>query len=635
MRTKAGIGLCIALSIVAVAFTTDKAWGAIGYAVNAVPSTINLGQNVTITVSWNGGTAGASYAFRITVTKPNGQGSAWTSLTTNANSTGGGAVAINYPQPFASWTMVSGTINTDIEKTYGITVDRTTPNPVQTGVATTSFVVTHLISVAITSPSGGANLYRGSGATITALLSDARGLPVTTGSATATTPKGTLPLSQTQPGSYSGQYLIQLGDAIGPWNITVTGTLVGGNYGSSSTIVTISSAQLIVLGLATTNAYQAPTSDFNPGDSLYATFRVAYSSSGFLGQGAFNLQVRNPSGAFVANLTSIYDSNRGLYYTPSGFQITSGDPGGAWDLVFPANSLNDSYGNSGPSTPVTYRFQVHQPVSPVSTISPFFYAVIALAIGGGLGTTVFLKRFNETTRPFDDLFKLTGGELQPPMSLMLAGNAGAGTSTLGLQLLYRDLKAGKPCGLLSYDAFPSEVQKRMKGMGWDITPYLEQGDLRVLDIYSALAGVESGTIRDPTDFTEISIQVTNMLDKTKGPTTVLLDSVTPIFNSAQAKDCVNFLQVIAAKVKNSGGKFIFTSTKGSMPEDARLTIESLVDGVIDLNLVKKGKSLTRFLQVRKMPGREISSAETEFEMVPGKGILFLKQRIPLGFPAKK
>ena len=635
MRTKAGIALCIALSIVALAFTTDKAWGAIGYAVNAVPSTINLGQNVTITVSWNGGTAGASYTFRITVTKPSGSGSAWVSLSRSANSTGGGVVAITYPQPLSSWTQVSGTINTDIEGTYMVSVDKTSPNPVQTGVATTSFAVTHLISVAITSPSGGANLYRGSGATMTALLSDARGLPVTTGSATATTPKGTLPLSQTQPGSYSGQYLIQLGDAIGPWNITVTGTLVGGNYGSSSTIVTISSAQLIVLGLATTNAYQAPTSDFNPGDSLYATFRIAYSSSGFLGQGAFNLQVRNPSGAFVANLTSIYDSNRGLYYTPSGFQITSSDPGGAWDLVFPANSLNDSYGNSGPSTPVTYRFQVHQPVSPVSTISPFFYAVIALAIGGGLGTTVFLKRFNETTRPFDDLFKLTGGELQPPMSLMLAGNAGAGTSTLGLQLLYRDLKAGKPCGLLSYDAFPFEVQKRMKGMGWDITPYLEKGDLRVLDIYSALAGVESGTIRDPTDFTEISIQVTNMLDKTKGPTTVLLDSVTPIFNSAQAKDCVNFLQVIAAKVKNSGGKFIFTSTKGSMPEDARLTIESLVDGVIDLNLVKKGKSLTRFLQVRKMPGREISSAETEFEMVPGKGILFLKHRIPLGFPAKK
>jgi len=293
LRTKAGIALCIALSIVAVAFTTDRVWGAIGYAVNAVPSTINLSQNVTITVSWNGGTAGTTYTFKVTVTKPNGQGSAWTSLSGSANSTGGGSFAMTYPHPLSSWTQVSGTVNTDIEGPYMVSVDKTSPNPAQTGVATTSFAVKHLISISITSPSGAANLYRGSGATITALLTDASGVPVTTGSATATTPKGTLPLSQgAQPGTYSGQYLIQLGDAIGPWNITVTGTLAGGNYGSKSTIVTILSAQLIVLGMATTNAYQAPTADFNPGDSLYATFRIAYSSSGFLGQGTFNIQVR-------------------------------------------------------------------------------------------------------------------------------------------------------------------------------------------------------------------------------------------------------------------------------------------------------------------------------------------------------
>src|SRR3989475_8456216 len=150
---------------------------------------------------------------------------------------------------------------------------KTSSNPFQTGVATASFVVTHLVSVTITSPSGGGNLYRGNGATITALLTDARGLPVTTGSATATTPKGTLPLSQgAQPGSYSGQYLIQLGDPIGPWNITVTGTLAGGNYGSRFTIVAISSTQLILLGLATPNAYQAPTSELHPAHSLSSPF---------------------------------------------------------------------------------------------------------------------------------------------------------------------------------------------------------------------------------------------------------------------------------------------------------------------------------------------------------------------------
>src|SRR2546427_11880211 len=103
------MALFIALSIVAVAFTTDRVWGAIGYAVNAVPSTINLSQNVTITVSWNGGTAGTTYTFQVTVTKPNGQGSAWTSLSGSAHSTGGGTLAMTYPHPLSSWAQDPGT----------------------------------------------------------------------------------------------------------------------------------------------------------------------------------------------------------------------------------------------------------------------------------------------------------------------------------------------------------------------------------------------------------------------------------------------------------------------------------------------------------------------------------------------
>jgi len=201
--------------------------------------------------------------------------------------------------------------------------------------------------------------------------------------------------------------------------------------------------------------------------------------------------------------------------------------------------------------------------------------------------------------------------------------------------LHKDLVAGKYCGLLSYDAFPAEIKRRMRDMGWDITPYLENGHLAILDIYSALAGVEGTAIREPTDFTEISIQTTHMIEKAKGPITLLLDSVTPMFNSATTKDCINFLQVIAAKVKNSGGIFIFTATKGSIPEEARLKIESLADGVIELSLVKRAKSLTRFLMVKKISGRQISSMETEFEIVTGKGIVLVKQRFPLGFLAKK
>jgi KaiC/GvpD/RAD55 family RecA-like ATPase len=636
LNKKVILSLCIICSIAFLSLTIQNSWGAPTYTVSAAPSTVNLAQNVTITVSWNGGTAGVTYTFKITVNKPGGTGSAWASVSRAANSTGGQSVAVTYPNPASTWTLVSGTVNTDLEGTYGITVDKTAPNPVATGVATTTFIVKHDISVAITSPSPSVSFYRGSTVTITASLTDVNGQRITTGSALASTPRSSLGLTQTSsPGTYSAQYQIQLGDTLGNWNLTVSGTMPGGNYGSSTIYVTILPAQLIVSSLATFNAQGNPTADFSPGDSLYATFRIAYSSSGFLQQGSFDLQVRDPSGTSVANLLAIYDPNRDLFYDPSGFQISSSDPAGAWELIVPTNSLNDSYGNVGPSSSVTYRFQIHQPQSTSSVISPVYFALAALAIGGGLGATVVARQFNKVKSPFDDLFKLTGGAIQAPSAVMISGDSGSGTTTMALQLLHKDLVAGKYCGLLSYDAFPAEIKRRMRDMGWDITPYLENGHLAILDIYSALAGVEGTTIREPTDFTEISIQTTHMIEKAKGPITLLLDSVTPMFNSATTKDCINFLQVIAAKVKNSGGIFIFTATKGSIPEEARLKIESLADGVIELSLVKRAKSLTRFLMVKKISGRQISSVETEFEIVTGKGIVLVKQRLPLGFLAKK
>jgi len=394
-------------------------------------------------------------------------------------------------------------------------------------------------------------------------------------------------------------------------------------------MVMISSSQLIVSSLSTFNEYGTPTADFSSSDTLYASFTISYPTGGYLTTGSFTVRVEDPSGTTTTTLSSIYDPTRNLFYTPSGYHVSASDVAGSWELVFPAQSLNDSYGNTGPSAALTYRFVVHQPQNQV-VINPFYYAMAALALGGSLGTTVFLKRFNSTTGPFDDLFKLTGGEMQPPATLMIASDSGAGSTTMALELLWRDLSKGKFCGLLSYDAFPAEISKRMRDMGWDTSEYLKTGKLQILDCYSALAGVEGSPIRDPTDFTEVSIQVTGMIEKAKGPVTIVLDSVTPIFNSSAAKDCINFLQVLGAKVKNAGGIFIFTATKGSIPEEARSKIEALADGVMELNMIKRASSLRRTLQVKKMAGRQTSTMETGFEIVQGKGIVMRKQRIPIG-----
>ncbi len=588
-----------------------------------------------ITFAIAGGSANTAYTFRFTVTKPAGAGQAYVDESFPTDPTGGYTQVLTYPVNTPNWNAITGTARTDVPGNYNVTVVETAPKSVTTGFPSATFRVTNVLTVRIITPTQGSTIQRGTTANFAVTVADVNGQNITDAQVSVSIPGGgQLALSPTTPsGTYSGSYRVQRSDPLGSWNITATAyspiPSLTNNFGTYSLAVTVNPSQLIVSSLSTYNEFGTPTADFSSSDTLYASFTVSYPTGGYLTTGSFIVHVDDPSGASTTTLTSIYDPTRNLFYTPSGFQVSASDPAGSWELVFPAQSLNDTYGNTGPAATITYRFVVHQQQNQI-VINPFYYVIATLALGGTLGTTVFLKRFNSTTGPFDDLFKLTGGEMQPPATLMIVSDSGAGSTTMALQLLYRELSRGKSCGLLSYDAFPAEISRRMRDMGWEITEYLKTGQLKILDCYSALAGVEGSLIKDPTDFTEVSIQVTGLIEKAKGPITILLDSVTPIFNSSAARDCINFLQVIGAKIKNNGGIFIFTATKGSMPEDVRSKVEAMSDGVIELNLIKRSNSLQRTLQVKKMAGRQTSSIETGFEIVQGKGIMIRRQRIPTG-----
>jgi KaiC/GvpD/RAD55 family RecA-like ATPase len=596
------------------------------YTISASPTTINEDDgNVVITFTMAGGLPTTPYTFQFTVTNPLGSTS-YCDVSFPTDPTGSYTEVLLYPNNIPNWV---GNPATSLAGNYNVTVVETAPSSITTGFPNATFTVTNQLTVRLITPTQGMTIPRGGTTSFATTVYDVNGNPLTNAQVSVSTPSGQLlPLTATTPaGTYSGSYTVQESDPSGSWNITATAyTPPSGNFGVYSVTVNVNPSQLIVASLSTYNANGAPTADFSPGDTLYASFTVAYPTGGDLTAGAIAISVENPSGTIVATLSSIYDPTRELFYTPSGFQVSNSDPAGPWELVFPAQSLNDSYGNSGPTNTVTYRFVIHQQTQSVDSI---YYIIAALALGGSLGTTLFFKSFNSTTGPFDDLFKLTGGEMPSPGSLMIVSDSGAGSTTMALQLLYRDLSRGKCCGLLSYDAFSSEIIKRMRGMGWDVAEYLKRGQFKILDCYSAVAGVESSLVKDPTDFTEVSLQVSDMIEKANGPVTIVLDSVTPILNLATPKACINFLQVIGAKIKNSGGEFIFTAAKGAMPEDVLSKLGAMADGVIELNLMKRSNSLGRTLQVKKMVGQRNSSVETGFEIVQGRGIVIRKQRLPV------
>src|SRR5213080_813271 len=610
--------VALALSIMLV--VAPPVAGVAPYSLTISPSvTVSLGSTITITLAVSGGTRNSAYTVIFHVVKPNGTGSATVPRTITTDNRGNGAVTQFYYDP--SFTAASGTVATDVGGVYNVYVNQTSPTSIGT-VATGQFTVSSALNVVISQPVPGTVLQRGQTTIISATVSALSG-PDNAASVYANTPSsGRLLLPQTSPGVYTLNYLVSSSDPTGSWTIVVQANDTIGNSGMSSPVtVAIAKNYLIIDSLVAYNSKGDPATSFSPGDTIHAFFRIRYSlGTSYLTSGHYAIGLRNPSGALTANLTAAYDVSRFGFYTSTGYPVSAFDPGGTWTLIVAANSINDGFGNTGPGLATSVPLQIV--TSPLS-YWPFVVAGIVAVLGG----IVTVKRFDTSLEGFQHLDQMMGGPLPRGASILLLGDAGSGKTILSYQLLHDELESGRLCALLSYDAFPEDVQARMTEFGWDIISHLRKGRLKIIDCYSGLAGQGEGALRDPSDLTELNIQVTSFITKAKNaPVTLILDSLTPIFNGVEAKQAVNFLQTVGAKVKMTGGLFILTASKGAIPEDSIAKIKNIADGVIELTLVRSGRKGVRNLSVLKMERRRIASDTVSFEIERGRGLVFRVSR---------
>lgn len=583
---------------------------------------VSLGSMITMTLTVSGGMRNTAYAVTFDVVKPNGTGSALANKVVNTDNRGNGAVTQFYPDP--SFTAVSGTVATDVGGVYNVYVNQTSPSNIGT-VATGQFTVNSKLTVVISQPVQGSVVQRGQSTTISATVSALSG-PDNAATVYATSPSnGKLLLPQTSPGVYTLNYLVSSADPTGIWTIVVQASDSVGNSGMSSPVnITIAKNDLILDSMVAYNSKGDPSTSFSPGDTIHAFFRIRYSSgTSYLTTGQYAVGLRNTSGALVANLTAAYDTSRFGFYTSTGYPVSAFDPGGTWTLTVSANSINDGFGNTGPGLATSVPLQIV--TSPLS-YWPFAVAGIVAVLGG----IVTVKRFDTTIEGFQHLEEVIGGPLPRGASVLLLGDAGSGKTILSYQLLHDELESGRLCALLSYDAFPEDVQSRMTDFGWDIISHLRKGRLKIIDCYSGLAGQGEGAIKDPSDLTELNIQITSFIAKAKGsPVTVVLDSLTPIFNGVDEKQAINFIQTLGAKVKKTGGLFIETASKGAIPDDAAAKLKTMADGVIELGIVRSRGRSHRFLSVPKMERRRISSDSVPFQIDRTRGFVFRVSRFRL------
>jgi KaiC/GvpD/RAD55 family RecA-like ATPase len=575
-----------------------------------------------MTLSVSGGTRNTAYGVIFGVVKPNGTGSATVFRTVITDNRGNGAISQFYQDP--SFTAVSGTVATDVGGVYNVYVNQTSPTNI-INVATGTFTVSSKLNVVVSQPIQGAVVQRGQTTTISATVSALSG-PDNAASVYANTPSsGRLVLPQTSPGVYTINYLVSSSDPTGTWTIVVQANDTIGNSGMSSPVsVTIAKNDLIIDSLVAYNSKGDPATSFSAGDTIHAFFRVRYSlGTSYLFTGQYAVELRNPSGSLIANLTAAYDTSRFGFYTSTGYPVSAFDSGGTWTLAVGANSINDGSGNTGPDLATSVPLQVV--TSPLS-YWPFVVAGIVAVLGG----IVTVKRFDTSLEGFQHLEQMMGGPLPRGSSILLLGDIGSGKTILSYQLLHDELESGRLCALLSYDAFPEDVQARMTDFGWDIISHLRKGRLKIIDCYSGLAGQGEGAIKDPSDLTELNIQITAFIAKAKGgPVTVVLDSLTPIFNGVDEKQAINFIQTLGAKVKITGGLFIETAARGAIPDDAAAKLKTMADGVIELGIVRSRGRSHRFLSVPKMERRRISSDSVPFQIDRTRGFVFRVSRFRL------
>lgn len=586
-----------------------------------IPATVQRTNNESISFSANylsGGSVQIGSA-KVRFTEPSGVTSFYRTATYNSSLNAFQTVySIPANVPIGGWTVA---VDTDMfNDSYGnlgpaaSVVQSFTVSP--TNVTVSPISLGHL------------NLQRTQTQTITFSVNYLNGMRVTTGSANirlietdGTTTLMTTASYNSTVGAFQATSKIPASSEAGAWVASVDPDSFNdgyGNGGPASSVVrafTVSHANLTVTVTIASQTYTV-------GQVIPIYAKITYPDGSLLTTGNVTA---------ILSTTSVQIGTTTLTFVPGQsewvgtYTVRSNDPSG---VLLVTMKVSDSSGNSGQET-VSAIVSV-PPSTPSQPLDLYYFLFAALAIGSGGSGVILLRRINPTHRGFDEFFKLTGGELSPGTTLLILGDPGSGTSTLSLELVHRQLALGRPCGLLTYDAFPSEVLRSMRGFGWDPSENVNDGTFKILDCYSALAGVENAPIRDPVDFTEISIQVTRMIENASSkPFTLVLDSIAPIFNSAPARTAINFLRVLSAKIKNTDGILILAGAKASIPEEARSNLETIGDGVVELGNLRSGQSMVRTLTVKRIAGREISPEPAEFDIVPGKGMLFKKLRIPL------
>ncbi len=205
---------------------------------------------------------------------------------------------------------------------------------------------------------------------------------------------------------------------------------------------------------------------------------------------------------------------------------------------------------------------------------------------------------------FDELF--SEGGIPKRNSVLVAGGAGTGKSTLCRQICYNLVIKEKHCMYVSFEESIEKIERSMVSFGWDAKRYIESGHLLVQKINPLdILRMKFGSVSGSGSATELSYKIKPLIiPKDFNPEVIVVDSLTAIISASisKEKNYRVYLQQLFNFFEETGAtSFLITETDPLPTRFSDTGIEEfLADGILVLYNIQRGDRRESALEVLKM-----------------------------------
>lgn len=215
---------------------------------------------------------------------------------------------------------------------------------------------------------------------------------------------------------------------------------------------------------------------------------------------------------------------------------------------------------------------------------------------------------NNFATGINELDSLIGEGLTPDTMLLVAGNPGAGKTTLASQICYANAKAGRKCLYIILQEHKEKLFRHMARLGIDLGGMESRGFVRLVKL--PIGGAD-----------ELLNILSDVLIKDSYEV-VVLDSVNALLTLARPEERRALLQNFFHMLANLTNGLVVAVAE--IPLDRKSPRLGSIDFIADVILYLKHRVtrglLTRVIEIKKVRGAPLSNVEMPFSIREGEGI---------------